>query len=120
MVFQYILIYFYFKMDNVLRETIRTEIKAILGDKESRNEAPKMKTEKCKKKTDKRLSGLLSRIRSENPSKINHSRKIEQLQVKYERSDPILEQCKTVRLKGGGGIRYIDVETSTVATFKEI
>ena len=54
-------------MDNVLRETIRTEIKAILGDKESRNEAPKMQTEKCKKKTDKRLSGLLSRIKSEIP-----------------------------------------------------
>ena len=120
MVFQYILIYFYFKMDNVLREIIRAEIKVILGDRESRNEAPILKTEKCKKKTDKRLSGLHSRIRSENPSKINHSRKIEKLQVKYERSDPILEQCKTVRLKGGGGIRYIDVETSTVATFKEI
>ena len=32
----------------------------------------------------------------------------------------ILEQYKTVRLKDGGGIRYIDVETSTVVTFKEI
>ena len=29
-------------MDNVLRETIRTEIKTILGDNESRNQAPKM------------------------------------------------------------------------------
>ena len=37
-------------MDNVLRETVHTEIKAILGDKESRNEAPKTQTEKCKKK----------------------------------------------------------------------
>ena len=37
-------------MDNVLRETTRTEIKPILGDKESRNEAPKTQTEKCKKK----------------------------------------------------------------------
>ena len=37
-------------MDNVLRETIRTEIKAILGDKESRNETPKTQTEKCRKK----------------------------------------------------------------------
>ena len=62
-------------MDNVLTERIRTEIKAILGDKESRNGAPKTQTEKCKKKNDKRLSGLLSRIRSETPSKIN-SRKI--------------------------------------------
>ena len=33
-------------MDNVLREIIRTEIKAILGDKEPRNEAPKTQTEK--------------------------------------------------------------------------
>ena len=40
--------------------------------------------------------------------------------MKYERFDPILEQCETVRLKDGGGIRYIDVETSTVITFKEI
>ena len=104
----------------VLRETICFEIKAILGDKESRNETPKTQTEKCKKKTDKRLSGLLSRIRSETPSKTNHSRKIKKLQVKYERFDPILEQYKTVRLKDGGGIRYIDVQTSTVVTFKEI
>ena len=37
-------------MDNVLRETIFTEIKAILGDKESRNETPKTQTEKYKKK----------------------------------------------------------------------
>ena len=29
-------------MDNVLRETIRTEIKIILGDKESKNKAAKM------------------------------------------------------------------------------
>ena len=63
-------------MDNVLRQTICTEIKAILGDKESRNGAPKMQTEKCKKKTEKRLSRLLSRIRSETPSKINSSKKI--------------------------------------------
>ena len=42
------------------------------------------------------------------------------LQVKYERFDPILERYKTVRLKDGGGIRYIDVETFTVVTFKEI
>ena len=63
-------------MDNVLRQTICTEIKAILDDKESRNGAPKMQTEKCKKKTEKRLSGLLSRIRSETPSKINSSKKI--------------------------------------------
>ena len=40
--------------------------------------------------------------------------------MKYERFDPILEQCETVRLKDGGGIRYIDVETSTVINFKEI
>ena len=80
-------------MDKVLRETIRTEIKAILGAKESRNEAPKTQTEKCKKKTHRRLSGLLSRIRSETPSKINLSRKIKKkLQVKYERFGPILEQ----------------------------
>ena len=45
---------------------------------------------------------------------------INKLQVKYERLDPILEQYKTVRLKDGGGIRYINVETSTVVTFKEI
>ena len=32
----------------------------------------------------------------------------------------ILEQYKTVRLKDDGGIRYIDFETSTVVTFKEI
>ena len=63
-------------MNNVLGETIRPEIKAILGDKESRNEAPKTETKKCKKKTDKRLSGLLSRIRLETSSKINHSGKI--------------------------------------------
>ena len=55
-------------MNNVLRETILTEIK---GDEESRNEESKTQTEKCKKKTDKRLSGLLSRIRSGTPSKIN-------------------------------------------------
>ena len=79
-----------------------------------------MQTEKCKKKNDKRLSGLLSRIRSETPSKINFSRKIKKLQVKCERFDPILEQYKTVRLKDGGGIRYTDFETSTVVTFKEI
>ena len=78
-------------MDNVLREIICTEIKAILGDKEPRNEAPKTQTEKCKKKTDKRLSGLLSRIRLETPSKITLSRKIKKLLVKYERFDPILE-----------------------------
>ena len=107
-------------MDNVLRETIRTEIKAILVDKESRNEVPKTQTEKCKKKTDKRLSGLLSRIRSETSSKINLSRKIKNPEVKYERFDPILEQYKTVRLKDGGGIGYIDVETSTIVTIKEI
>ena len=81
------LFYFYFKMDNVLRETIRSETKAILGDKESRNEAHKTQTENCKKKSDKRL---------------------------------IVEQYKTLRLKDGGGIRYIDVETSTVFFFKEI
>ena len=63
-------------MDNVPRETIRTKIKAILGNNESRNKAPKTQIEKCKKKTDERLSGLLSRIRAETPSKINHSRKI--------------------------------------------
>ena len=63
---------------------------------------------------------LLSRIRSQTPSKINLSRKIKKLQVKYERFDPILEQYKTVRLKDGGGIRYTDFETSTVVTFKEI
>ena len=114
------LFYFYFKMDNVLRETIRSETKAILGDKESRNEAHKTQTENCKKKSDKRLSGLLSRIRSETPSKINSSRKIKKLQIKYERFDPIVEQYKTLRLKDGGGIRYIDVETSTVFSFKEI
>ena len=107
-------------MDNVLRETICTEINAILGDKESRNEAPKTQTKKWMKKTHKRLSGLLSRIRSETPSKINSTRKIKRLQVKYERSDPMLEQYKTVRLKDGGGIRHIDVEISTVVTFKEI
>ena len=114
------LFYFYFKMDNVLRETIRSETKAILGDKESRNEAHKTQTENCKKKSGKRLSGLLSRIRSETPSKINSSRKIKKLQTKYERFDPIVEQYKTLRLKDGGGIRYIDVETSTVFSFKEI
>ena len=75
-------------MNNVLGETIRPEIKAILGDKESRNEAPKTQTEKCKKKTHKKLSGLLSKIRSETPSKINSSRKIKKLQVKYERCYP--------------------------------
>ena len=100
-------------MDNVLRETICTEINAILGDKESRNEAPKTQTKKWMKKTHKRLSGLLSRIRSETPSKINSTRKI-------KRPDPMLEQYKTVRLKDGGGIRHIDVEISTVVTFKEI
>ena len=63
-------------MDNVPRKTIRTEIKPILGNNESRNEAPKAQTEKCKKKADQRLSGLLSRIRTDTPSKINHSRKI--------------------------------------------
>ena len=107
-------------MNNVLGETIRPEIKAILGDKESRNEAPKTETKKCKKKTDKRLSGLLSRIRLETSSKINHPRKIKKLLVKYERSDPILEQYQTVRLKDSGGIRYTDVETFTIVTFKEI
>ena len=50
-------------MDNVVRETIRTEIKATLSDKGSRNEVANMQIEKFKKKTDKRLSGLLSRIR---------------------------------------------------------
>ena len=81
---------------------------------------PKRKLRNTRKKTNKRLSGLLSRIRSETPSEINLSRKIKKLQVKYERFDPILEQYKTVGLKDGGGIRYIDVETSTVVDFKEI
>ena len=102
-------------MDDVLRETTHTEIKEILGDKESRNEAPKTQTEKCKKKTDIRLSGLHARIRSETSSKINLSR-----QIKYEIFDLILEHYKTVRFKEGGGIRYTDVETSTVVTFIEI
>ena len=81
---------------------------------------PKHKLRNARKKTDRRLSGLLSRIRSETPSKTNHSRKIKKLQVKYERFDSILEQYKTVRQRDGGGIRYIDVQTSTVVTFKEI
>ena len=107
-------------MDKVLREIICTEIKAILGNKESRNEAPKTQTEKYKKKIDEELNRLLSRIRSKTPSNINLSKKIKKLQVKYERFDPILEQYKTVRLKDGGGIRYIDVKISPVVTFKEI
>ena len=37
-------------MDKVLRETIRTEIKAILGDKESRNGAPNIQTENARRK----------------------------------------------------------------------
>ena len=78
-----------------------------------------MQTEKCKKKTDKRLSWLLSRIRLGTPSKINQSWKINKLQAKYERFDPILEQYKTVRLKDGGGIRYIDVETSLLSLLKK-
>ena len=57
-------------MDNVLRETIRTEIKEILGDEESRNEASKTQTGKCKKKTDKRVSGLLSRIKSKTHQRL--------------------------------------------------
>ena len=40
--------------------------------------------------------------------------------MKHERFHPILEQHKAVRLEDGGGIRYIDDETSTVVTFKEI
>ena len=48
------------------------------------------------------------------------SKKIKKLQGKYERSDPVLEQYKTIRLKDSGGIRYIHVETSTIVTFKEI
>ena len=78
-----------------------------------------MQIEKCKKKIYKRLSGLLSRIRSETLLKINLSKKIKKLKGKYERSHPILEQYKTIRLKDGGWIRYIDVETSTIVTFKE-
>ena len=99
-------------MDKVLRETIRTEIKAILGDKESRNEAPKTQTDNCKKKTDKRLSGLLSRIRSETPSQINFSKKIKKTPSKIWKI--------WSNFRDGGGIRYIDVETTTVVTFKEI
>ena len=107
-------------MANVFRETICTEIKAPLGDKECRNGTPETHTEKFKKKTDKRLTGLFSRSRSETPSKINLTKKIKKFQMKHERFHPILEQHKAVRSEDGGGIRYIDDETSTVATLKEI
>ena len=49
-------------MDNVLRETIRTEIKAILSDKESRNEAPNTQIEKFKKKLTRDRVGYFQEL----------------------------------------------------------
>ena len=73
--------------------------------------------ENQEKKTHQRLTRLLSRRRSI----IYELVKKDKLQMKFERFDLILEQDKKLlRLKDGEGIWYIEVETSTLITLKEI
>ena len=63
-----------------------------------------------KRKTEERVNNLLNRIRSNTISKTgDKTHKVKKPQLKYERYDHISEVFKNLRVKDGGGPRFIDV-----------
>ncbi|XP_057316245.1 uncharacterized protein LOC130657280 [Hydractinia symbiolongicarpus] len=113
-------------MDNILKNTIRTEIKSFMDSENTNNERKEDKKDKGPRKTEQRLGQLLSKIRaksSESGSSQYSSRpskKYKKLQLKYERYDNLINEFKVVRLKDGGGPRFVDVEQETPISFQEI
>ena len=72
-----------------------------------------------KKRTEGRLSNLLSRIRSKN-SDDSLKRKIKKLHAKYQRYNPHLKEFKLVKPNNRGGVRFIDIECNVVTTYGSI
>jgi len=124
-------------MENILKSTIRNEIQSIMAEN-SNNTQPRVhsassvaeNTEKSdttitkKRKTEGRMSNLLTKIRTNNtgrsqPDKITN-KKLKKLQLKYERYDRANEIFRHVRVKDGGGPRFIDVTYGKPVTFREI
>ena len=63
----------------------------------------------------------MKRIRSNIIFKTgDKTQKVKKLQLKYERYDHINEVFKNVRVKDGGGPRFIDVICNQPITFREI
>ena len=66
------------------------------------------------------MTNLLGKIRGRVASDTITAKKIKKVQVKYERYDPVKKSYKVVKLKDGGGPRFIDVNMSCPITFEEI
>ena len=86
-----------------------------------KDDLPKVK-EKSKKR-EKRMGGLLDRIRGkkyDNHKKKRSKDKIKRLQIRWNRFDDEKERYKTVKPKDGGGYRYIEVNPSAQVSLREI
>ena len=86
-----------------------------------KDDLPKAK-EKSKKR-EKRMGGLLERIRGrkyDNYKKKRSEVKIKRLQIRWNRFDDEEERYKTVKSKDGSGYRYIEVNPSVQVSFKDI
>ena len=107
-------------MDNVLRKTIREEIRAALDERNETSQA-NSDTSAKKPKTEQRLSNLLCKIRSASTSSKKESNpKPKRVQVKYQRYDHEFMTFTNVKSKEGGGIRFIEVQSDKPVTFKDI
>ena len=79
-----------------------------------------LKAKEKSKKRKKRMGGLLDRIRGKNYD--NHKKKrsevkVKRLQIRWNHFDDEEERYKTVKLKDGGGYRYIEVNPSLQVSF---
>jgi len=105
-------------MDNVLRRTIRSEVETILEEKKEKTHiALEPPLPKKIKKTEQRLSTLLSKIRTKSE---NTKRLIKKLHIKYERYCPEFSIFKSVKAKDGGGSRFIEIEQQSPINFLKI
>ena len=121
-------------MESLLKQTVQEEIRNFMEKKQDesmestcssssniKDDLPKAK-EKSKKR-EKRMGGLLDRIRGkkyDNHKKKRSEVKIKRLQIGWNHFDDEEEKYKTVKPKDGGGYRYTEVNPSVHVSFREI
>ena len=123
------------EIHNALKKTIWEEIEKYNKEKGVGNKSegifpvntspanPKQKMKSRAPQTERRLSNLLEKIRSKScirGSAKPSSKKMKNLQVKYEHFEPISKTNKLVWQKDGGRLRFSTVYTEDTILFKDI
>lgn len=115
-------------MENVIRDIVKEELKMHVTTSTTSTSTTSTSVAATKSaRTEGRLSGLISKIRGaktlkkQNNSKSNNCTiKTKKFQIKWSRLDPYVEKYEMVKVRSGGGYRFLKVEEGLPITFGEL